>query len=529
MHYFKSPFHGLRSLVVVLLILGIFFRIVNLDRKVYWGDEVYTSIRVSGYTTAEIVKTVTQAPTSAGELQKFQTPNPEKGVAGTIQGLAIEEPQLTPLYFVMLRSWVQWFGDSVTANRSLSVLLSIITLPCLYWFCLELFNSVTVGWIAIALISVSPLHLAYAQEARMYSFWILTLLLSGATLLRAMRSHTKGSWLLYMLATTVSLYTCLLSIVTLVGYGLYVLLITFRRQIQVFFAFLLTSIAGVLAFMPWLLIFFQHKGSGSSSSASAQDSLVAILKYWAGILSRGFVDFNLTSASPAQHLSLLTISAVLLLALIGYSFYFLVRHSPKRVWLFLLILIGGVPLAMMPRTFSANLPPRYLLSTYLGIQLAIAYLFANKITVLSYWKRCSWRIITVLVLTVGVLSCATSAQAEGWWNKQFSNCNPQIARTINQAKNPLVISDLEGGLFDHALSNMISLSHQLRSNVAFQILLPKSNAPKVSDRAQNIFVLTPSEHLRSSFEQTYKLEAVHSDSKTYRDTKNVCLWKINLK
>jgi hypothetical protein len=37
-------------LLVIILVLGLFFRFANLDRKVYWSDETFTSLRVSGYT-----------------------------------------------------------------------------------------------------------------------------------------------------------------------------------------------------------------------------------------------------------------------------------------------------------------------------------------------------------------------------------------------------------------------------------------------------------------------------------------------
>ena len=246
----KLPLPRLRLFVIVLLVLGICFRVVNLDRKVYWGDEVYTSIRVSGYTTAEIVQTVTQAPTTAGALQKFQRPSADKGLSGTIQGLITEEPQLTPLYFISLRFWTTWFGDSVTAARSLSVVFGLLALPCLYWFCLELFGSSTVGLIAVALVAISPLHLVYAQEARMYSLWILTTLFSGATLLRAIRLPTWANWLSYTLAVMLTLYASFLSVVVLLGYGAYVFLMTIRRQRSLFFAYLLATLVGFITFSP---------------------------------------------------------------------------------------------------------------------------------------------------------------------------------------------------------------------------------------------------------------------------------------
>lgn len=40
-------------LITILLVLGIFFRFVNLEQKVYWTDEVLTSSRIAGYTAKE--------------------------------------------------------------------------------------------------------------------------------------------------------------------------------------------------------------------------------------------------------------------------------------------------------------------------------------------------------------------------------------------------------------------------------------------------------------------------------------------
>lgn len=528
MYHAKSPLPGLKLFVIGLLVLGIFFRVVNLDRKVYWGDEVYTSIRVSGYTTAEIVQAVTSAPITAGELQKFQRPAADKGLAGTIEGLVREEPQLTPLYFVSLRSWVSWLGDSVTVTRSLSVLFSLLTLPCLYWFCLELFGSATVGLVAIAMVAISPLHLVYAQEARMYSLWILTILFSGATLLRAIRLPTKINWLLHIVANVLALYASFLSIVVLIGYGVYVFLITIRQRRRIFFTYLLSAAVSFLAFLPWLSLFLQHQTSlYSGDGDGSAESLVAALKHWAGILGRGFIDFNFTSASAAPQLALLTVAIVLILILIGYALYFGGRYGANQSRLFLLILIVGVPIALIPRSLSPDIPPRYLIPTYLGIQLAVADLLATKLTNSTHWRQQGWRAVTVLVMTVGVISGAISSQSEGWWNKQYSNCNAPIARTVNQAPTPLVVSDLAGGIYDHALSNMISLSHRLNPTVAFEILPAESKSLQWFDRFQSVFVLTPSAGLRSSLEQNqaYKLEAIHTDPKGYRDS-NVCLWKL---
>jgi uncharacterized membrane protein len=128
-------------LCVVLLILGIFFRCVNLGKKIYWGDETYTSLRISGYTERELRQEIFNGQVIGIEdLQKYQHLNSDKSAADTLNGLAVEEPQLSPLYFLIVRFWAQLFGSSVVAVRSLSVCLSLLALPCLYWLCWELFE-----------------------------------------------------------------------------------------------------------------------------------------------------------------------------------------------------------------------------------------------------------------------------------------------------------------------------------------------------------------------------------------------------
>jgi uncharacterized membrane protein len=159
----------LRFFIVILLAIGIFFRFVNLDKKVYWHDETYTSLRVSGYNVEQVSrKLFNSQEISIKDLQKYQRPNPETSAIDTIKGLAKEEPQHPPLYYAIARFWAQWFGSSPTAMRSLPVLFSLLVFPCIYWLCLELFESSIVGWVAVGLIAVSPIFIRYAQEARQY-------------------------------------------------------------------------------------------------------------------------------------------------------------------------------------------------------------------------------------------------------------------------------------------------------------------------------------------------------------------------
>jgi len=91
---FNVPRNWVGFLIIAVLVLGIFFRFANLDRKFYWIDETYTSLRVSGYTEAEIIKEISyQKITSPSDLQKYQQINSEKTLSDTLNSLVTEDPQ----------------------------------------------------------------------------------------------------------------------------------------------------------------------------------------------------------------------------------------------------------------------------------------------------------------------------------------------------------------------------------------------------------------------------------------------------
>ena len=157
-------------LLVISLGIGILFRFCNLDEKIYWYDEVFTSMRASGYTEKYAVLSLSQdGITSAKEIQRFQHIRINSDTSDTIYSLASEDPQHTPLFYLLTRYWIKWFGESPAATRGLSAVISLLVFPCLFWLSYELFGSSSPAWYASALVAVSPYHVQYAQEAREYS------------------------------------------------------------------------------------------------------------------------------------------------------------------------------------------------------------------------------------------------------------------------------------------------------------------------------------------------------------------------
>ncbi|MBD0302507.1 MAG: hypothetical protein ICV85_10105, partial [Tolypothrix sp. T3-bin4] len=66
----------------------------NLERKFYWYDETFTSLRVSGYLESELLHHLAKTQAIGIEdFQKYQHPNLEKGLFDTVKSLAVEDAQ----------------------------------------------------------------------------------------------------------------------------------------------------------------------------------------------------------------------------------------------------------------------------------------------------------------------------------------------------------------------------------------------------------------------------------------------------
>ena len=80
--------------------------------------------------------------------------------------------QHPPFYYTLLHLWIGLFGPLEGAVRTLSALASTLTVPVFYLGCRRLLDRPT-AVIAVGILAVSPFHVQFAQETRMYA--LLTL------------------------------------------------------------------------------------------------------------------------------------------------------------------------------------------------------------------------------------------------------------------------------------------------------------------------------------------------------------------
>jgi uncharacterized membrane protein len=206
-----------RLLLLVIIVFAALLRIYALGSKSLWFDEAY-SVEQAQFTQSQIW---------SGKRDPFHP----------------------PLYYSVLRVWIELAGSSEVAVRLLSAFASILGLAVFYLFGRKLLGK-DVALVAASLLAFSPLDLWYAQEARMYAVVSLAGLLFSLGLV-------WGHWLgvfLACVALTVGLYVDYTMVPLWVGISAVWFVLGFQssqkiRYLQVWF---ISSIAAWVVYLPWL-------------------------------------------------------------------------------------------------------------------------------------------------------------------------------------------------------------------------------------------------------------------------------------
>lgn len=524
-------------LVIITIAVGVCFRFINLDYKVYWHDEVYTTMRAAGFTRLDIDNEIFQNQfLTVPDLQKFQQIKPDSTAADTIRSLAIEDPQHPPLYFLMARGWMHLFGNSTLASRVLPVLLSLLGLPLMYGLAIELFESRLVAWLSTVFLALSPFDILFAQTARQYSFLTTTVIASSWLLLRAMRLSTWQHWGWYTLSVAIGLYVHPFFTLTVAAQGGYVLLIaalgklprqvsleggrssqpqsqsqsqswSFSRffsffQWRLLIAFLVSIVTALILYSPWIFVLSTNlqRASATTDWTRASVGLIYLSKLWELSFTSLFVDIDFGFDSPFTYLFRLPYFLIIIAAV-----YILCRRATRSAWLFVLssMLVPFLMLALPDLVLGGkrSAVSRYLISCYPAIQLAVAY----SLTIGLNSGKAFWRWILGLLLTSSIISSWISLQAESWWNKDLSYLNADVAHVVNAAAektSPILFTDI-GNDYTNT-GDLISLSYKLNDNVRFFLVSqPPDLQPLANQLADASTVLTfrPSEKLKASIVQ----------------------------
>ena len=186
---------GIPVLLWLILAAGALLRLYALAAESFYFDEAY-SVWAAGH--------------SAGWLIKVST-----------------ERIFPPLYYLLLHFWLP-LGKSEFAVRLLSVVFGLVSILGIYAVAKQLFDT-RVGLLSALLLAISPLHLWYSQEARMYMVLLTLGLCSVTFLLLSLREGRRWHWLAYVLSTALAMNTHYFTLFLAVFENVYALYLFLRQ------------------------------------------------------------------------------------------------------------------------------------------------------------------------------------------------------------------------------------------------------------------------------------------------------------
>jgi 4-amino-4-deoxy-L-arabinose transferase-like glycosyltransferase len=172
------------AVVLAMLLAAFLLRLHRLDAQSLWGDEMWSYYHTGHDSLGAVLESVRQ-----------------DGVH-------------PPLYYLVLRAWQPLAGESEYAIRYPSALFGTLAVAAIYALGRRM-GGVGTGVIAGLLHTISPIHIYYSHEARMYSLTVLLVILSTYFFWRLL--HIPGRrprlmWLAYVVTSGLAINTHIFAI-----------------------------------------------------------------------------------------------------------------------------------------------------------------------------------------------------------------------------------------------------------------------------------------------------------------------------
>ncbi|HQY31415.1 MAG TPA: glycosyltransferase family 39 protein, partial [Thermomicrobiales bacterium] len=176
-----------------------------------------------------------------------------------------------PLYFTLTKVFNEVMPDA-TAGRTVSVLCGILVLPVFYLLARRILDPVA-SLVATLVFALSPIHLYYSQEARMYALVVFSVTLAYLALVAFIQTHSKWWAALYALALVIAVYGDYSSLFALAPQA-FILLWYIGRDWRKMIPILVAAGLAILAYAPWLPQVF-HSVNSANEDERRQDYLGA--------------------------------------------------------------------------------------------------------------------------------------------------------------------------------------------------------------------------------------------------------------
>ena len=373
-----SPPHLLNASFGITLIVGLALRLYRLDFQSVWWDESY-SIDLASRSLVEMTLA------TAGDIHP-------------------------PLHYYLLSFWLPATGTTEWTVRFQAVIFGLLLIPIVYQIGKRLFGP-WAGLAAAALIAIAPFHVAYSQEARMYTLETLLAAVAVWLMIRLLQRAAGGAPLLaaaagYAAAAAFALYADYFPIFVLLAQNAFVIAwcgwwwrknrpsdgartsglpaLDRPQSLRLLRVWLAANAGAALLYLPWAVVaFLQVTGYGVGRISTPPLDQMA-LDVWAAY-------FMGQSAIPADVVGWLIAGSMALLAAAAL----LARSAPRPALLLLTLVVGPLIVFFAALLFRPFFNERYLLVATPVVALIIG---AGMVAGLRRWRGASIAVAAPIVI-----------------------------------------------------------------------------------------------------------------------------------
>lgn len=305
-------------------------------------------------------------------------------IAGLLHTVALDVH--VPLYHLILHFWIFYFGDSIAAIRSLSLLFFLLSIPVIYLLARQLL-SFRWSLFVVVIFSFSPFLDWYASEARMYT---LLLLISALNQLFFLKILKKGNgWFFYGLTAVIGAYSHYFFLFNLLSQGIFFLINRKKFVNGVFLKLLAVGILVISALVPWFYYVYKLGSASGTRPHLPRPSTVDFFNAYSQFLfgfQNNYVNTLFLSAWPV--IMLIALFAVRRSKGISAELSFLATMSILPVFLAYLVSILITPFFLS----------RYMVIAVAPLLILVVYLFSK------YSRRTALSAAAVLILLTSLTS-----------------------------------------------------------------------------------------------------------------------------
>lgn len=250
------------TILLGLILLSFTVRIYRLDEQSLWGDEAWSLFHATRESFGNVLRS------------------------------ARDDGVVPPAYYLFLHTWIAAAGRSEFALRYISLLCGVLAVPAIFALGRRL-GGVGTGIIATLLQTLSPFHVYYSQETRMYAQMTLFTILSTYFFWRLIAKTPSSDWKVwagYVITGGLAVNSHYFAWYVILAHGLFWLGDLIRKRLVTWRIALLclSAQAAILAlFLPWTLYVWERALGLTGQVTPMSVPLAVILRRCLGIFSAG--------------------------------------------------------------------------------------------------------------------------------------------------------------------------------------------------------------------------------------------------